>query len=114
MNPPVSVPSVEDPTARVELPAAELSQNARTVLARRYLSTPEEFVTMRLFGGSTPEEISRGNANPETFGVQADAQIEVSPRVLVLPQISAIRDELPGGGDYRMRYSIGFGGMLRF
>lgn len=37
MNPPVSVPSVNDPTTRLELPAAELSQNARTVLARRYL-----------------------------------------------------------------------------
>jgi ribonucleoside-diphosphate reductase alpha chain len=37
MTPPVSVPSVEDPDLRVELPPAELSQNARTVLARRYL-----------------------------------------------------------------------------
>jgi ribonucleoside-diphosphate reductase alpha chain len=37
MNPPVSIPSVDDPSVRVELPAAELSQNARTVLARRYL-----------------------------------------------------------------------------
>ncbi|MEX2584501.1 MAG: vitamin B12-dependent ribonucleotide reductase [Gemmatimonadota bacterium] len=37
MNPPVSVPSVEDPDVRVELPSAQLSQNARTVLARRYL-----------------------------------------------------------------------------
>jgi ribonucleoside-diphosphate reductase alpha chain len=37
MNPPVSVPSVDDPVVRVELPAAELSPNARTVLARRYL-----------------------------------------------------------------------------
>ncbi|MEX2572357.1 MAG: vitamin B12-dependent ribonucleotide reductase [Gemmatimonadota bacterium] len=37
MNPPVSVPSVEDPAVRVELPPADLSQNARTVLARRYL-----------------------------------------------------------------------------
>lgn len=42
MNPPVSVPSVEDPTARVELPPAELSQNARTVLARRYLKKDVE------------------------------------------------------------------------
>jgi ribonucleoside-diphosphate reductase alpha chain len=37
MNSPVSVPSVDDPEVRVELPAAELSQNAGTVLARRYL-----------------------------------------------------------------------------
>jgi len=37
MNPPVSVPSVDDSSVHVELPAAELSQNARTVLARRYL-----------------------------------------------------------------------------
>jgi ribonucleoside-diphosphate reductase alpha chain len=37
MNPSVSVPSIDDPAVRVELPGAELSQNARTVLARRYL-----------------------------------------------------------------------------
>jgi ribonucleoside-diphosphate reductase alpha chain len=37
MNPPLSAPSVVDPRARIELPPAELSQNARTVLARRYL-----------------------------------------------------------------------------
>ena len=37
MNPPVSVPSVDDPSLEIELPPAQLSQNARTVLARRYL-----------------------------------------------------------------------------
>ncbi len=37
MNPPVSVPSVVDPTTRIDLPPAQLSQNARTVLAKRYL-----------------------------------------------------------------------------
>ena len=37
MNPPISVPSLDDPSVQVALPAAELSQNARTVLARRYL-----------------------------------------------------------------------------
>jgi ribonucleoside-diphosphate reductase alpha chain len=37
MNPPVTAPSLVDPNARVELPPAELSQNARTVLAKRYL-----------------------------------------------------------------------------
>jgi ribonucleoside-diphosphate reductase alpha chain len=37
MNPPVSLPSVVDPSAQLELPPAELSQNARTVLAKRYL-----------------------------------------------------------------------------
>ncbi|MQA92782.1 MAG: vitamin B12-dependent ribonucleotide reductase [Gemmatimonas sp.] len=42
MNPPVSVPSVEDPFVRVELPPAQLSQNARTVLARRYLKKDAE------------------------------------------------------------------------
>ncbi|HET7320946.1 MAG TPA: adenosylcobalamin-dependent ribonucleoside-diphosphate reductase, partial [Longimicrobiaceae bacterium] len=41
MNPPVSIPSVVDPSARVDLPAAELSQNARTVLAKRYLRKDE-------------------------------------------------------------------------
>ena len=37
MNPPVSVPSLDTPAARGDLPTAELSQNARTVLAKRYL-----------------------------------------------------------------------------
>ncbi|HET8654296.1 MAG TPA: vitamin B12-dependent ribonucleotide reductase [Longimicrobiaceae bacterium] len=41
MNPPVSAPSFIDPSARVDLPAAELSQNARTVLAKRYLRKDE-------------------------------------------------------------------------
>src|SRR5688572_8512833 len=37
MNPPVSVPSLDTPVATVDLPTDELSQNARTVLAIRYL-----------------------------------------------------------------------------
>src|SRR5690606_8685442 len=41
MNPPVSTPSAVDPSARVELPPAELSQNARIVLAKRYLKKDE-------------------------------------------------------------------------
>jgi ribonucleoside-diphosphate reductase alpha chain len=41
MNPPVSAPSVVDPRARVALPPAELSQNARTVLSKRYLKKDE-------------------------------------------------------------------------
>lgn len=41
MTPPVTVASPVDETATVELPAAELTQNARTVLARRYLKKDE-------------------------------------------------------------------------
>jgi ribonucleoside-diphosphate reductase alpha chain len=41
MNPPVSISSPVDPGVRVELPPAELSQNARTVLAKRYLRKDE-------------------------------------------------------------------------
>jgi ribonucleoside-diphosphate reductase alpha chain len=41
MNPPVTIPSPVDPATRVELPLAELSQNARTVLAKRYLRKDE-------------------------------------------------------------------------
>ncbi len=41
MNPPVSGPSAVDQAAGVDLPPAELSQNARTVLARRYLKKDE-------------------------------------------------------------------------
>lgn len=37
MTPPVSAPSGVDERARINLPPAELSQNARTVLAKRYL-----------------------------------------------------------------------------
>lgn len=74
MNSPVSVPSFEDPAQHLDLPAAELSQNALTVLARRYLKKnadgqpveePEEmfwrvaYVVAREEGkyGATPEEI---------------------------------------------------------
>jgi ribonucleoside-diphosphate reductase alpha chain len=42
MNPPVTVPDVIDPSARVELPPADLSQNARIVLAKRYLKKDEK------------------------------------------------------------------------
>ena len=43
MNPPVTVPSVvDDEVTQVELPAAELTKNARTVLARRYLKKNEQ------------------------------------------------------------------------
>src|SRR5690606_39631957 len=41
MNPSVTVPAIDDPAVRVELPGAELSDNARTVLARRYLKKDE-------------------------------------------------------------------------
>ena len=41
MNPPVTAPSVVDPRTRVDLPPAELSQNARTVLSKRYLRKDE-------------------------------------------------------------------------
>ncbi|MDR0786580.1 MAG: vitamin B12-dependent ribonucleotide reductase [Gemmatimonadota bacterium] len=37
MSSSVSVPSIDDPSVRVELPTADLTRNARTVLARRYL-----------------------------------------------------------------------------
>jgi ribonucleoside-diphosphate reductase alpha chain len=41
MNPPITAPSVVDPRTRVDLPPAELSQNARTVLSKRYLKKDE-------------------------------------------------------------------------
>ncbi|HEX2093660.1 MAG TPA: ribonucleotide reductase N-terminal alpha domain-containing protein, partial [Longimicrobiaceae bacterium] len=41
MNPPVTAPSAVDPRARVDLPPAEFSQNARTVLRKRYLKKDE-------------------------------------------------------------------------
>ncbi|MBV9774299.1 MAG: vitamin B12-dependent ribonucleotide reductase, partial [Gemmatimonadetes bacterium] len=41
MNPPVTAPSVVDPRARIDLPPAQLSQNARTVLSKRYLKKDE-------------------------------------------------------------------------
>jgi ribonucleoside-diphosphate reductase alpha chain len=41
MNPPVTAPSPAVPFSEVELPPADLNQNARTVLARRYLKKNE-------------------------------------------------------------------------
>jgi len=41
MNPPVASSSAADPRTRLDLPPADLSQNARTVLARRYLRKDE-------------------------------------------------------------------------
>jgi ribonucleoside-diphosphate reductase alpha chain len=41
MNPPAVAPSAVSPDARIDLPAAELSRNARTVLAKRYLRKDE-------------------------------------------------------------------------
>jgi ribonucleoside-diphosphate reductase alpha chain len=41
MNPPAVAPSAVSPDARVDLPAADLSRNARTVLAKRYLRKDE-------------------------------------------------------------------------
>lgn len=74
MNPSVSVPSVDEPGAFIDLPEAELSENARIVLARRYLKkdadgnpveAPEEmfwrvaYVIAREDAkyGATPEEV---------------------------------------------------------
>jgi len=80
MNPPVSVPSVEDATSRVDLPAAELSQNARTVLARRYLKKdasgspveePEEMF-WRVAYVIAREEVRYGVGEEEVEGLAHD------------------------------------------
>ena len=90
------------------------SDFAVTLIARRYLRTPGEFVTVRFLGGTIAEEIlTRGNSSLETVGVQADAQLELTPRFLVLPLVAVVREEL-SSGEARMRYSLGAGGMLRF
>lgn len=87
---------------------------ALTLIGRRYLRTPGEFVTLRLIGGTAAEEIvARGDSRLETLGGQVDAQIELTRRFLVLPLAGMAREELPGG-TARMRYSLGLGGMLRF
>ena len=87
---------------------------ALTLIGRRYLRTPGEFVTLRLLGGTTPEEVvTRGHTSLETFGAQADAQLELTRRFLVLPLVAVAREEL-STGDTRMRYSVGVGGMYRF
>jgi ribonucleoside-diphosphate reductase alpha chain len=52
MNPPLTAPSVVDPRARLDLPQAELSQNARTVLGKRYLKKDETGKPVE-----TPEEM---------------------------------------------------------
>lgn len=91
--------------------AGELSV---TLVARRYLATSAEFVSLRLLAGSTPEELARrGDPGLETFGIQADAQLRLTPRWLLLPLAAAVREELAGGGD-RLRFSLGAGVSYRF
>lgn len=92
------------------------SELAGTLLARRYLRTAGEFVTVRLFAGSTPEEIETRGTRLETLGMQADGQIELSRRWLVLPLASIAREEVTGaaGADARLRVSAGIGAMYRF
>jgi YaiO family outer membrane protein len=85
-----------------------------TLIARRYLRSSGEFVTLRLLGGRTAEEIAnRGITRLETIGAQADAQLEIAPRLLLLPLAGVAREELPNGPQ-RMRYSLGLGAMVRF
>ena len=100
--------------------ALETEDAALSLLARRYLRTPGEFVTVRLLAGSTPEEIATRGTRLESVGVQADAQLELSRRWLVLPLAGVMMTQAPsGGGDppcgcTDLRYTLGIGGMYRF
>ena len=87
---------------------------ALTLAARRYLRTADEFATLRLLAGSTPEEVAtRGEPGLETLGLQADAQLLVAPRVLLLPVLGVAREEQTGG-DARLRFTLGAGVMYLF
>lgn len=92
------------------------SELAVTLTARRYLRTPGEFVTARLFAGSTPEEIATRGTRLETLGVQADGQLELTRRWLILPLVAVAREEVSGGDEEgtRLRLTAGIGAMYRF
>ena len=92
------------------------SELAANLTARRYLRTPGEFVTARLFAGSTPEEIATRGTRLETVGLQADGQLELTRRWLILPLVAIAREELSGDGENesRLRLSAGVGAMYRF
>ena len=89
---------------------------AGSLVARRYLRSAGEFVTVRLFAGSTPEDIATRGTRLESLGVQADGQIEIDRRWLVLPLASIAREEIDGVADTdaRLRMSAGIGAMYRF
>lgn len=91
------------------------SDLAATLTARRYLGSDAEFVTVRVFAGSTPEEIETRGTRLETFGLQADAQLDLAPRWSILPLASIAREEIGGdAGESRLRFSAGIGAMYRF
>ena len=87
-----------------------------TLVVRRYLRTPGEFTTLRLFAGTTPEEIATGRGSLETYGIQADGQIEISRRWLVLPLAGIASEERSGvdGAEAGLRLTAGIGAMYRF
>ena len=86
-----------------------------TLLARRYLDQPDEFVTVRLLYGTTPETLRTTDdvARLESRGMQADAQLFVAPRWLLLPIVSVMSEQVAGGSE-RLRASAGVGAMYRF
>ena len=95
--------------------AFEPEEFAIALVARRYLRTAGEFVTVRGLFGTTPEtiETEEDAARTASFGVLADAQLEVSDSWLVLPLAGLATEEL-AGGEHRLRASLGVGAMLRF
>jgi ribonucleoside-diphosphate reductase alpha chain len=79
MSPPLSAPSVVDPRARADLPQAELSQNARTVLGKRYLKKDETGKPVE-----TPEEmfwrVARVIAEEDAKYGASDEEVEALAR----------------------------------
>lgn len=89
---------------------------AVTLITRRYLDAADEFISLRLLAGSTPEEIERRSGSAAaigTIGIQTDGQFEIAPRWQLLPLAGVISDERPTG-DRRLRISLGLGAMYRF
>lgn len=89
---------------------------AVSLIARRYLRSAAEHLTIRLLAGSTPEEIARGGTGPaadlSTLGLRADGQIGMDGRWSVLPHAGLILEE--SAGDRRWRPSVGLGLLYRF
>lgn len=83
--------------------------------ARRYFATADDYVTLRLVRGSSPENllVASDAERLQSVGVHADAQIRVGGRWLILPRAGLMSEEL-SGDRRRTRTSLGFGVSYRF
>lgn len=86
-----------------------------SLLARRYLRTEEEYLTLRVSGGSTPPEQFTATELGRTgaFQVGIDGKTPVGERVSLTGLLGRQWEDLPGGRE-RRRFVVGVGAEARF